>query len=58
MIERESKIYIRNELQSIVVVKYKHSLISGRNRGNEENYIIGLVKESRTSYLRMSWRAL
>ena len=29
MIERRNKIYIWNELHSIVVVKYKHSSISG-----------------------------
>ena len=56
MIERGNKIYIWNELHSIVVVKYKHSSISGRSptRGNEEIYIILFVKEVRTSYLRMS----
>ena len=56
MIERKNKIYIWNELHSIVVIKYKHCSISGRSqtRGNEENYIILLVREARTSYLRMS----
>ena len=31
MIERENKIYIWNELHSIVVAKYKHSSISRRS---------------------------
>ena len=43
-------------MHSIVVVKYKHSTISGRlpTRRNEENYIILLVREAHTSYLRMN----
>ena len=38
MIERGNKIYIWKELHSIVVVKYKHSSISGRSptRGMEK----------------------
>ena len=55
MIERENKIYIWNELHSIVVVKYKHSSFQeDPNWGNEENYIILLLKEAQTLYLRMS----
>ena len=51
MIETGNKIYIWNELHSIVVVKYKHSSISGRSPTGET---LLFVKEARTSYLRMS----
>ena len=55
MIEKGNKIYIWNELHSIVVVIFKHSSISEiANRGNEEIYIILFIKEAQTSYLRMS----
>ena len=59
MIERGNRIYIWNELHSIVVVKFKDSSSSGRsptasNQGNEENYIILLLREAQTSYLRMN----
>ena len=46
-----------NELHPIVLVKYKHSSISGRlPTGNEEIYMLFIffVKEARTSYFRMS----
>ena len=45
MIVRGNKIYLWNELHSIVVVKYKHSSISGI-WGNKEIYIILFRKRS------------
>ena len=55
MIERGNKIYFGNELHPIVIVKINIlQFQEDGNRGSEENYIILLVREERTSYLRMS----
>ena len=56
MIVRGNKIYLWNELYSIVVVKYKHSYISGRSPAGGMKKFISFcsVKEAQTSYFRMN----
>ena len=53
MVERGNEIYIWNELHSIVVVKYKHSSISGRSPtgGMKKIIIISVRKKKRKNHI-------
>ena len=55
MIERKNKIYIWNELHSIVVVKYKHSSISGRSPTGGGKKIILFCSQENRKHHNLEW---